>query len=124
MELGMVHHVAINAADYEGEKDFYVNKLGFQVLGEYEFPSGTRRLDCQRGEARLEIFQSGKISERPTEPHLGYRHLCFRTESIQQTVQELKAMGVRVEKIRPDPMAGGNMTFFYDPEGLPLELHE
>lgn len=124
MELGIVHHVAINAADYDREKDFYVNKLGFQVLGEYVFPSGTRRLDCQRGEARLEIFQSARALERPSEPHLGYRHLCFRTEAIQKTVEELKALGIEVEEIREDSMAGGKMTFFYDPEGLTLELHE
>lgn len=124
MEFGIVHHVAINAADYDLEKDFYVNKLGFQVLGEYVFPSGTRRLDCQRGQARLEIFQTAKATERPPEPYLGYRHLCFRTENIQEAVAELKALGVEVEEIRLDPMAGGQMTFFYDPEGLTLELHE
>ena len=124
MELGIVHHVAVNVSDYELEKDFYVNKLGFQVLGEYVFPSGTRRLDCQRGEARLEIFQSSKALEWPSEPDLGYRHLCFRTENIRETADELKALDVEVEDIREDPMAGGNMTFFYDPEGLTLELHE
>lgn len=124
MGFGMVHHVAINAANYDREKDFYVNKLGFQVLGEYVFPSGTRRLDCQRGQARLEIFQTAKALERPPEPHLGYRHLCFRTESIEETVAELKSKGIEVEEIREDSMAGGKMTFFYDPEGLTLELHE
>lgn len=124
MEFGVIHHMAINAANYDLEKDFYVNKLGFTVLGEYVFPSGTRRLDCQRGEARLEIFQTAKAVVRPPEPHLGYRHLCFRTENIREAVDELKAMGVEVEEIRTDPMAGGRMTFFYDPEGLPLELHE
>lgn len=124
MEFGLVHHVAIDAADYDLEKDFYVKKLGFQVLGEYVFPSGTRRLDCQRGQARLEIFGSPKATVRPPDPHLGYRHLCFRTENIREAVEELKALGARVEEIREDPMAGGKMTFFYDPEGLALELHE
>lgn len=124
MEFGVIHHVAFNVADYQLEKDFYVNKLGFQVLGEYVFPSGTQRLDCQRGDARLEIFQTAKADMWPPVPHLGYRHLCFRTENILEAVTELKALGVEVEQIREDPMAGGQMTFFYDPEGLQLELHE
>ena len=29
-----IHHVAIVASDYEKSKDFYVNKLGFQVIKE------------------------------------------------------------------------------------------
>jgi hypothetical protein len=36
----------------------------------------------------------------------------------------MKEKGIEVEDIRPDPMAGGLITFFYDPDGLQLELHE
>ena len=57
-------------------------------------------------------------------PHIGFRHLCFRTESIYETAAALKEKGIEVEDIRPDPMAGGLITFFYDPDGLQLELHE
>ena len=32
MILQNLHHVAIIASDYEKSKDFYVNKLGFQVI--------------------------------------------------------------------------------------------
>ena len=124
MELGTIHHVAINAADYEKTKDFYVNRLGFRILGEYIFPSGTRRLDCRLGDAQLEIFHTDRITERPKEPILGYRHLCFKATDLDKTVSELKALGVEVEEVRPDPMAGGRMAFFKDPEGLILELHE
>ena len=124
MEFGTIHHVAMNVANYEKMKEFYVNLLGFGILGEYVFPSGTKRLDCQRGNARLEIFGYIREIDRPAEPHLGYRHLCFRTENIHDVVAQLKAKGVEVEQIREDPMAGGLMTFFKDPEGLVLELHE
>ena len=34
------------------------------------------------------------------------------------------ARGVETEPIRTDPVNGGRMTFFRDPDGLPLELHE
>lgn len=124
MDLGTVHHMAINVADYEKTREFYVDKLGFQVLGEYVFSSGTRRMDCQLGDIRLEIFQSDRIVTRSPEPYLGYRHLCFRPGDIHAAAAELKALGVQVEELRPDPMAGGLMTFFRDPEGLILELHE
>ncbi len=42
--LETVHHTAINCADYARTKEFYVNLLGFEVLGEYVFPNGTSRL--------------------------------------------------------------------------------
>ena len=124
MELDAIHHVALNVANYERAREFYVELLGFEVLGEYVFPSGTQRLDCQMGNARLEIFYTSRATERPAEPFLGYRHLCFRVTDIHKTVAELKALGVELEEIRPDPMAGSLMTFFKDPEGLTLELHE
>ena len=38
--------------------------------------------------------------------------------------RELEARGVPCEPIRRDPYTGGRMTFFRDPDGLPLELHE
>lgn len=124
MELGTIHHVAINVADYDRAKEFYVNKLGFQVLGEYVFPSGTRRMDCCLGDSRLEIFWVARAAEHPAEPFQGYRHLCFKAADIYKTAAELRALGIAVEDIRPDPMAGGLMTFFKDPDGLTLELHE
>ena len=124
MDLGTIHHVAMNVADYDRSKEFYVNKLGFRVLGEYVYPSGTRRLDCKMGNTRLEIFGNAEELPRPAEPHLGYRHLCFYAQDIHKTVAELNALGIETEPIRPDPMAGGLLTFFQDPDGLMLELHE
>jgi glyoxylase I family protein len=31
---------------------------------------------------------------------------------------------VRVEEVRIDPHTGRKMLFFFDPDGLPLELYE
>lgn len=37
--------------------------------------------------------------------------------------KELEKLGVEVEPIRIDEFTGEQMTFFFDPDGLPLELH-
>ena len=37
---------------------------------------------------------------------------------------ELEALGIPCEEIRWDPYSEKRMTFFHDPDGLPLELHE
>mgnify|MGYP005893872455 CR=1 FL=1 len=45
-------------------------------------------------------------------------------DSVEQTVKELAEVGIECELIRVDDYTGKKMTFFYDPDGLPLELHE
>ena len=45
-------------------------------------------------------------------------------DSVEQTVKELAAVGIECEPIRVDDYTGKKMTFFHDPDGLPLELHE
>lgn len=54
----------------------------------------------------------------------GLRHLAFCVESVEQTVRELGELGIECEPIREDEYTGKRMTFFFDPDGLPLELHE
>ena len=39
-------------------------------------------------------------------------------------VNELAEVGIECEPIRVDDYTGKKMTFFHDPDGLPLELHE
>ena len=124
MELGTIHHAALYVQDYDRSKKFYVNKLGFRVLGEYVFPSGTRRLDCVQGDARLELFWNRNVREPADKATTGWRHLCFRVTDIEKTVAWLEEQGIATDGIREDPMAGGRMTFFYDPDGFQLELHE
>ena len=54
----------------------------------------------------------------------GLRHLAFCVDSGTQIVTELAVIGIECEPIRVDDFTGKKMTFFYDPDGLPLELHE
>ncbi len=125
MELGSFHHVAMIVTDYDRTKEFYVNKLGFAVLGEYHYPSGVRRMDCQLSDTRLEIFQYPQLlGAVPDDPNLGWRHLAFRVRDIEKTVAQLEALGIQTDDIREDTMAGGRIAFFHDPDGLTLELHE
>jgi catechol 2,3-dioxygenase-like lactoylglutathione lyase family enzyme len=41
-----------------------------------------------------------------------------------KTVAELEELGIPCEPIRKDTFTSRKMTFFADPDGLPLELHE
>lgn len=43
---------------------------------------------------------------------------------MDKTERELNALGIETEPVRTDDFTGNKMTFFRDPDGLPLELHE
>ena len=84
------------------------------------------KLDLRVNEhTELEIFAEENPPKRVSHPEAcGLRHLAFCVESVEQTVKELGELGVECEPIRVDDYTGKKMTFFHDPDGLPLELHE
>ena len=112
MKLAAIHHVAIIVSDYEKSKDFYVNKLGFAIVREnFRKERNDWKLDLRVGEGadaiELEIFAEPNPPKR-----------------VEATVAELEQMGIGCEPIRLDSYTQKKMTFFFDPDGLPLELHE
>lgn len=127
MNLSQMHHIAIIVSDYEASKDFYVNKLGFQIVREnYRPERNDWKLDLKVNETtELEIFGVKNPPARVTRPEAaGLRHLAFFTDNIEETVAELKEKGIVTEPIRVDEFSGKKFTFFADPDGLPIELHE
>ena len=121
-----MHHVAIIVSDYRRAREFYVEKLGFPVLRENFRPDrGDWKLDLKFGDGELELFAIPGAPPRPSWPEArGLRHLAFRVEDVEAVVRALEERGIPCEPIRTDPFTGGRMTFFRDPDGLPLELHE
>lgn len=120
------HHIAIICSDYRRAKEFYVDKLEFQVIREVWREDRQDYLTMLRsGDVVLELFTKPDAPQRPTMPEaLGLRHLAFQVEDVERAVAWLKQKGIETEPIRRDPVNGGRMTFFRDPDGLPLELHE
>ncbi len=127
MNLSNLHHVAIIVSDYAVSRDFYVNKLGFSIIREnYRPKKNDWKLDLKLNETvELEIFAPKDPPKRLSYPEAcGLRHLAFHTENIEETVKELNEKGIVCETIRIDSITGKKMTFFSDPDGLPIELHE
>ncbi len=126
MNLNAIHHVAVIASDYEKSRRFYVDLLGFAVVRENARPErGDVKLDLALGDCELELFCVPGAPKRPSYPEAcGLRHLAFRVEDVERTAAQLRLLGIETEPIRVDAYTGGRMTFFHDPDGLPLELHE
>ena len=126
MFLEKQHHIAVISSDWEKAKDFYIEKLGFALEKEFFRPAQNDFLRMLRqGDTVIELFIRPDAPQRVNNPEaLGLRHLAFRVEDIEPAVAWLNGMGIETEPIREDPYNGGRFTFFKDPDGLPLELHE
>lgn len=125
MLLNKIHHVAIIVSDYERSRKFYVEQLELPVIRENFRPErGDWKLDLAVGDMELEIFGVKDPPLRVTDPEArGLRHLAFHVEDVAQAAAWLKAKGIETEPIRWDPFTERQMTFFRDPDDLPIELH-
>ena len=126
MYLSKQHHIAVIVSDYEKAKEFYIDKLGFTLTKEVYRPAQNDYLRMLRlGDTVLELFVRPDAPQRVNNPEaLGLRHLAFHVEDIVPAVAWLNSLGIETEPVREDPYNGGRFTFFKDPDGLPLELHE
>ena len=126
MDFNKINHVAIICSNYEISKEFYVEKLGFEIIREiYREERQSYKLDLKLGESQIELFSFPNSPKRPSYPEAcGLRHLAFEVDDIEEAVKELKGKNIQVEEIRIDEYTEKKFTFFNDPDGLPLELYE
>ena len=126
MKLDQIHHVAIIVSDYEKSRAFYVDRLGFEVIREvWREERNDHILNLRAGDMELELFGMPNPPRRVSNPEAcGLRHLAFRVADMDEAVAWLNGLGIETEPVRWDPYTNKRMTFFRDPDGLPLELHE
>jgi glyoxylase I family protein len=127
MNLKKIHHIAVICSNYQVSKDFYVRVLGLTPIREvYREERDSYKLDLEvNGQYQIELFSFPTPPARVNYPEAaGLRHLAFEIENIEEAVQQLKDMQVKVEDIRIDPWTQKKFTFFSDPDGLPIELYE
>lgn len=121
-----IHHVAIIGSDYARSKHFYVDQLGFKVIREnYRPERDDYKIDLACSMTEIELFVIKGAPERPNYPEAqGLRHLAFKVADVDATVKKLNQQGIKTEPVRLDTFTGKKMTFFFDPDHLPLEIHE
>ena len=128
MKLSKIHHIAIIGTDYNKTIDFYINKLKFEKISEYNRPEKNDiLLNVKKGDIVLEIFIKKDAPLRPPMPspeYTGLRHLAFRVDSVEDILEEFDKLDIVHEGLRYDDYDGKKMAFFFDPDGLPLEIHE
>ncbi|MBP1575676.1 MAG: VOC family protein [Oscillospiraceae bacterium] len=124
--MNLIHHIAIICSDKDSAMDFYVKKLGFPVVREnYRPERDDWKIDLKINEdTELELFIMKGHPERLSPESYGLRHLAFKVDNVESSVKELEAKGIICEPVRIDEFTGKKATFFKDPDGLPLEIHE
>ena len=126
MVLKNINHIAIIVSDFKTSKNFYVDRLGFNVMHQIDRPerkSSILYLDA--GNAIIELFSFPSPPKRPSYPEAcGLRHLAFNVENFNKTITKLNSLGIETEPVRTDERTGKKMTFFKDPDDLPLEICE
>ena len=123
-----VHHVAIIGTDYQRTKEFYADKLGFKVISEHiRIEKNDIILNVQQGNLVLEIFikeDAPARSKIPNPEHTGLRHLAFRVDNVEEILEKFDELDIVHKSLRYDDFDNKKMAFFFDPDGLPLEIHE
>lgn len=123
-----IHHIAIIGRNYNKMKEFYVKKLGFKIISEYHrVDKNDIILNIKKEDIVLEIFIKEDAPLRPPIPnpeYTGLRHLAFKVKDVEKTLEEFDSLKIVHQGLRYDDFDGKKMAFFFDPDGLPLEIHE
>ena len=82
-------------------------------------------LNVRKGNLTLEIFIKPDAPKRPALPnpeHTGLRHLAFKWQ-MPKNFGGIDCLEISHTELRYDDFDGRKMAFFFDPDGLPLEIH-
>lgn len=114
MKFRRVHHVALNVADLQEARRFYVELLGLPERDRPDFGFPGVWLDA--GEQEVHLLQSVESPARG-------QHFAFEVEDIEETLADLATRGVKPVGRLEIPGAG-RQAFLRDPFGNVIELNE
>jgi len=137
-----VHHAAISVPSLESAREFYIDKLGFELVDSEHFPPseigdellGMKDADChmfmvKAGNLIFEVFEFH--SPTPKQQGLsrslcdhGYTHLAFEVEDIQVAYDYLGKAGVTWHRPPLEAGPGYMMTYGRDPFGNVIEIQQ
>lgn len=140
LELTRFDHMSVNVADFDNAVDWYRTKLGMEVEVSWKVSAldGKQLAYLTLNGARvLEIVAAdpnGTGLRRPSTfgqhfGRTGYGHLCFATDSVDDTMTALEARGVTAfVKAETYALDGTDferrVAFINDPEGNVIEFGE
>ncbi len=139
--LKKINHINMVVSNLDEAKSFFI-QLGFTVGDESELsgewissivglPNVRARyatLKLPDTETNLELIEyTSPPSERDPDMgkanQMGFRHIAFEVENIDEIVQDLKDKGIKfISSIHTYPKTGKRLVYFWGPDGILLEL--
>lgn len=128
------HHVAIRTPSLAEAKDFYVGKLDFRVITEWDYADEKLAYLAPPTDDHFYVEVLGGGENLPTEvrpytdlvdslKYRGYHHFCLTVANIDETLATLRARGVPiVAEPFVLPAISRRLAFFADPFGNLIEL--
>ena len=114
-----VHKIAIISDDIEGAVEFYTKKLGLTVMERFANEDDEDYVFLDAGGILLELMPQKTMGQA-----LGFHHISFDVDSVEDSAQDLKNKGVTITK-EPFDVGGGTgitLSFFEGPNQLNLQL--
>ena len=114
-----IHKIAIISDDIEGAVEFYTKKLGLTVMERFANEDDEDYVFLDAGGILLELMPQKTMGQA-----LGFHHISFDVDSVEDSAQDLKNKGVTITK-EPFDVGGGTgitLSFFEGPNQLNLQL--
>jgi lactoylglutathione lyase len=117
-------HTRMRVSNLDETIQFYTNVLGLEVIERKTSPRGSQL-------AFLKVPDSDELIELTSFPPSGpvkvqedLVHLAFQVESLEQTIADLQAKGVKITDGPTQTSSGSRFIFIDAPDGYEIELIE
>ena len=127
MQIDAVHHIGIRVTQEAQAVDFYT-QLGFRVV--FREPAAAVVILVNDAGVELNLIVNAAASFDGKNPLMdvpeklpGYTHVALRVPSLEDTVQELKDLGIAITE-GPKRLGHGLSLFIRDPDANVIELRQ
>jgi glyoxylase I family protein len=130
------HHVAVRTPSLAEAKAFYVGKLDFRVVAEWDYADEQLAYLAPPTDDHfyIEVLGGGDPQPQEVRPYTdlgdslkyrGYHHFCLTVTSVDETVEKMRGRDVPiVTEPFVLPAISRKLAFFRDPFGNLIELAE
>jgi lactoylglutathione lyase len=122
--INKIGKITIYVQDQEQAKDFWVNKLGFVIKGEFPMGPGATWLEVGPSEDEFTtlVIYDKALMEKQNPSAVAHPSILFSTSDVESAYEKMKQNGVEVDDLLKMPF--GTMFNFKDQDGNTYLLRE
>ncbi len=118
-----LEHVNLTVSDLDRSIAFYTELFGYEVRWQGTLTDGRPAAHVGDDRHYIALFQSSADGRSTVDyTAVGMNHVGFVVESIDRVKSTLQALGV--EPVAEHDYEPGQRLYFYDPDGIEIELVE